>query len=152
MDLATGRGLKWKESIQGTYSLLPSQPRAPVKQPLHSSQCWGALPSSAPQAQAVMAPHYGNSGGCTISWSSHPAHFLVSGSFLKLSPSPLWSIPSVVSQTLAEGRAHVPREGHHIQRERHPQPPQSWQLRILGHGGGRRGAGLRDWLWTLKMG
>ena len=42
------------------------------------------------------------------SWSSRPAHFSLSRSFPKLPPLLLASIPSVASQTLAEGRAPVP--------------------------------------------
>lgn len=55
-------------------------------------------------------------------------------SLLKLSPtprqSPLWSKPSVVSQTLAEGRMHVPRGTPHSERNTCLQP---WQPCLVSH-------------------
>lgn len=88
VDLANSRRLKNRR--RKTRTLIPlvvSWPTVPVQCPLHSTQCWGS--------PALLCPfrHRGGNGlslclwSTTIfSWFPHPADFLVSRPFVKLSP------------------------------------------------------------------
>lgn len=120
-DLATGGSLRRGGESPG--HLLPVSLLAPSCCQAASPRLTapGALSSSPPPAQGADDPslqqlHRLHS---LSSWSSRPAYFSLSRSFPKLPLLLLASIPSVASQTLAEGRAPVPR-GHTTTRGKDP--------------------------------